>query len=340
MYRVGIIGVGQIAYSIDHDNSRKFIWSHAKAYEFHRDTNLVAVTDLKNNINTDFIEDYPEVIFYDNYLAMIKSSRLEFVSICSPTPTHLEVVSNIASIDSIKGIFLEKPVGKNYEDSLEISQICQENNIVLISNYMRRWDYKYNHIEEVISNNSLGKLQTIIASGNTSLLTSACHLIDLMLMYGKDEDWVVGDLQQDYIRNVDGIQDHGGSAMIKFKSGVCGFLRAVSKTEKNLMFSIDLYFEDGNIKIYEPWTNDDQSILEVMRFLPREDDRYNALYADNSNLFIKKNERMLDAISDMIKCVKKGGIPKSGSLNALKVHKVIENIKLSSFSGRPINYDN
>ena len=90
---------------------------------------------------------------------------------------------------------------------------------------MRRWDYKYNHIEDVISNNSLGKLQTIIASGNTSLLTSACHLIDLMLMYGKDEDWVVGDLQQDYIRNVDGIQDYGGSAMIKFKSGVCGFLK-------------------------------------------------------------------------------------------------------------------
>ena len=55
MYRVGIIGVGQIAYSIDHDNTRKFIWSHAKAYEFHRNTNLVAATDLKNNINTDFI---------------------------------------------------------------------------------------------------------------------------------------------------------------------------------------------------------------------------------------------------------------------------------------------
>lgn len=33
MYDVGIIGLGQIAYSIDKDPNRKIIWSHIKAYE-------------------------------------------------------------------------------------------------------------------------------------------------------------------------------------------------------------------------------------------------------------------------------------------------------------------
>ena len=33
MYKVGIIGLGQIAYHIDKDPNRKIIWSHIKAYE-------------------------------------------------------------------------------------------------------------------------------------------------------------------------------------------------------------------------------------------------------------------------------------------------------------------
>ena len=56
MYRVGIIGVGQIAYSIDHDNSRKFIWSHAKAYELHKKTKLVTASDIKD-INANFCKN-------------------------------------------------------------------------------------------------------------------------------------------------------------------------------------------------------------------------------------------------------------------------------------------
>ena len=33
MYRVGVIGLGQIAYNIDKDPNRKIIWSHIKAYQ-------------------------------------------------------------------------------------------------------------------------------------------------------------------------------------------------------------------------------------------------------------------------------------------------------------------
>ena len=56
MYRVGIIVEGQIGYSIDLDNARKFIWSHAKAYELHKKTKLVAVSDLKD-INANFCKN-------------------------------------------------------------------------------------------------------------------------------------------------------------------------------------------------------------------------------------------------------------------------------------------
>ena len=337
MYRTGVIGVGQIGFSIDYDNIRKFIWSHVKAYKLHSQTELVAVTDILNN-NEKFIDDYPEVNFFDDYIEMLEQSNLDIVSICTPTPTHLDIVKNIASFPSLKAIFLEKPVGQNYFESSQINKICKSNNIVLCSNYMRRWDDKYSYVNNFIKRGDFGKLQTIIATGNTSLLTSACHLIDLMLMFGNDVEWIAGDLQEDYIRNVDGIKDHGGTAMVKFKDGVCGFLKAVSKVETNNMFCIELFFDDGKIKIDEPFIKDDQSVIELFQFMPR-DDRYKALFKIKKNISIKKNERMLDSITDLIECINTGSTPKSSGINALEIHKFIESIKKSSYKSKMIKYE-
>ena len=338
MYRAGIVGVGQIAFSIDYDLNRKFIWSHAKAYRLHDQIEFVAATDIKN-INDKFEKDYPEVDFFNNYIKMFECHSLDIVSICTPTPTHLEVVKNIINFPSLKAIFIEKPVGQNYLESTEIDKICKSNNVILCSNYMRRWDDKYTHLNSLIKSNYLGKLQTIIATGNTSLLTSACHLIDLMLMYGNEIEWVAGDLQEDYIRIIDGIEDHGGTAMVKFKNGACGFLKAVSKIETNNLFCLELFFEDGKIKIDEPFIKDDQSVIEEFQFMPRGDDRYKSLFKINKNLAIKKNERMLDAISDLISCIETGGTPKSSGSNAIEVHKFIESIKNSFSESNIINYE-
>lgn len=338
MYQAGIIGVGQAGYTINFDKTRKFIWSHAKAYSAHSQTNLVAVSDI-HNLDSRFSKDYPHVIFFNDYLSMLEKSKLDIVSICTPPRTHLEIIESIVNFSSLKAIFLEKPAGQNFSEAVQIEKLCRLNNIVLATNYMRRWDYSFCYVSELIESNSLGRLQTIIALGNTSLLTSASHLIDLMILFGKEIKWIVGDLQENYIRNVDGINDHGGSAMVKFDNEVCGFLKAVSKNETNLMFCIELFFEDGKIKINEPFTKDDQSIIEIMRFLPREDNRYKALSKSLDHNPIKTNERMLDAITDILECIDSGNLPKSSGQNAKEVHKFIEGMKKSFSTLKIISYE-
>ena len=338
MYRSGIIGVGQAGYTFDFDKTRKFIWSHAKAYKFHKKTKLVAVSDI-DTLDHRFNEDYPNVIFFKDYISMLEKSKLDIVSICTPTHTHLEIIKSISQQSSLKAIFLEKPVGQNLSEAVQIDKICKSNNIVLATNYMRRWDYSYNFVNGLIESQSLGKLETIIALGNTSLLTSASHLIDLMIFFGKEINWVVGDLQENYIRNVNGINDHGGTAMVKFDNDVCGFLKAVSKNETNLIFSFELFFEDGKVKISEPFIEDDQCVVEIMRFVPRTDNRYKALAKTEEKSLIKANERMLDAISDILKCAENGISPKSSGQNAIEVHKFIESMKRSFSTLKIVNYE-
>ena len=46
MYNVGIIGLGQIAYSIDNDPARKITWSHINAYKKSKDTQVISICDI------------------------------------------------------------------------------------------------------------------------------------------------------------------------------------------------------------------------------------------------------------------------------------------------------
>jgi predicted dehydrogenase len=334
VYKSAIIGVGQIGYKIDFDPNRKFIWSHSKAYSCHKLINLVAISDSNDKYCQNFSTDFPDVKTYNSYLKMLDEHEIQIVSICAPTKFHFSIVNEISKYESVKAIFIEKPVGNSYDDCLNIKRICEEKNIILASNYMRRWDSKYQYIKEIINNNQFGKMQTIVAYGATSMLTSASHLIDLMLFYGGDTSLVFGELQKDYVRKVNGIDDHGSVAFIKFKKGGFGFLKALSKNNNNFMFELDILFEDGRLTINEPWINDDQSLIKVMNFLPRNnnsDCSYRCLKPYLNKLH--SNERMIDAITDIISCIQDGRLnPLSNGKNALEVHKVIRDIKNASLN--------
>lgn len=335
MYSAGIIGVGQIGYAIDNDPTRDYIWSHAKTYNQHPLTKLYAVSDIDSNLCNDFSKSYGNVKTYSNYIDMVNEMKIEIVSICTPTPTHLSIVREIVTKESIKAIFIEKPMGGSKEESINIKRLCDDNNVVLATNYMRRWDNKYKYVEKIIREKKLGKLQTIVAYGATSLLTSACHLVDLLIYFGGEFEWCVGDLQQDYVRIVDGVEDPGAIAMIKFKNGGHCFLKATSKNDKNFMFEIDVMCDCGRLNIKEPWDNNDLSDLCIHEFLPRNSDktgRYMTLKQKQYKDSVISNERMIDAVGDIINCIESiyKIEPASSGLNAIGVHEIIEGIKHSS----------
>ena len=338
-YKASVIGIGQIGHEIDRDLTRKFIWSHTKAYSSNPSIELVAISDINSDLRQNFEKEYPQVKAYKNYINMLQENKIQIISICIPTILHLKIVKEIVQqYTSIEAIFIEKPVGGNHQEAVEIENICRKNNIVLASNYMRRWDFKYKHAQEIIKSEDLGKVQTIVAYGATSLLTSASHLVDLILFFGGKVKWIIGELQEDYVRRVSNVEDHGGVAFMKFKEHGHGFLKATSINDENFMFEIDILLEKGRISIVESWDGNDQSDMRIMKFKPRNSDKtgkYKTLRKDNNSV-LKSNERMTDAVSDIIKCINSGKIPDSGGENAIEVHQIIESIKLSSGSNQKI----
>ena len=328
--RVGIVGLGQIAWAIDEDPYRDTLWSHAEAYRRHNSTEIVAVCDIDRSRMTAFEGKYGPVRCHSDVAGMLSASELDVVSVCVPTAAHEEVVAEIVSRSSARAIFCEKPMGWDEDMARRIARLCERSGRVIVVNYMRRWDCHYVAIKQIVDAGTFGALTAITAYGATALLTSASHLIDLLLMYGGTPAWVSGDLQTDYVRRVNGVDDPGGAAFIKFAGGAHGFLKATSASPQHYMFDLDLLFADGRIVI-----GDDGRTCRQWRFIDTPTST-GLGYKTLSEVPVEHRlgrPRLLAAIDDVIACFDSPKQPASNASNAVDVHRIISLIKESSSHG-------
>lgn len=330
MYKVGIIGLGQIAYFIDKDPNRKIIWSHVKAYQNTENTKITAIC---GNSNLDLVKQIQKdeniEKGYIDYNKMLEENDFDIVSICTPIEFHYDIAKKCMET-GVKAIFCEKTLSYSIEEAKSILELSKKYNIVFAVNYILRWDNINKQIKKLIEENAIGKIYTIVGYGATALHTSASHIIDLMLYFTNSEaEYVVGEKQTDFIREVHGVSDHGGCGIIKFKSGTIGFIKAVSTSPFKYMLEMDIMGENGRIRLY----NNGNS-FELYQYKQVDNNEagsgYESLILTKQYNRDYENERMLDAVHNIIECLENGGQPISNASTALESVKIIEGIKLSS----------
>ena len=94
MYNVGIIGLGQIAYSIDNDPARKITWSHINAYKKSKDTHVISICDIDETQVKKISQECDIYSGYTDYREMLKNEDLDIVSICTPINTHVQIIKD------------------------------------------------------------------------------------------------------------------------------------------------------------------------------------------------------------------------------------------------------
>lgn len=122
MYRAGIIGCGFIGWKAPD--------SHAQAYMDCADTVLYGACDNKNPVPLPKGKGA-----YTDYLAMVKTGRLDIVSVCTPPETHCQIVCGIAPY--VKAIYCEKPIALTLEDADRMIETCHKHNVILQINHQR-----------------------------------------------------------------------------------------------------------------------------------------------------------------------------------------------------------
>ena len=143
---IGIIGLGRIGKM------------HAK--NIHQNLpmfNLKSVADPAPDV--DFIQSLENISFSKNIDNIISDKTIDAVIVCSPTPTHYEIIKKCAT--HRKHVFCEKPISFAEDEVRELITIKEKENIFIQVGLNRRFDRDFLLAKEKIDSGMLGDIHTI-----------------------------------------------------------------------------------------------------------------------------------------------------------------------------------
>lgn len=150
--RVGIVGAGAIA--------RR---GHLPAYGSIPDVEVVGIADRDRLLAKKVAEEFKIPRHCGTCEELLEDNSITMVDVCTPTPTHLEIVGTAANRG--RHILVEKPLASSLHDAREIKRIVTENGIKLC--VVQNWRYfpSVTAAKQRISGGYLGKLVTVHGLG-------------------------------------------------------------------------------------------------------------------------------------------------------------------------------
>lgn len=229
-YRTGIIGTGNISLM------------HALGYHYCERTQLVAVCDIHQEQIHRYLEraanlppelqgsiEPDRLTTYSDMLEMVEKEKLDLVSVSTHVDSHCEIVLKLVEQGIVKGIICEKPIAVNLADGQRMVDACERAGIGLAIGHLRRFGPHFRKPLELIEAGAIGELTSIWATSPSGedLLWMGTHTADLLLMYGGEVDWLMGQIGEILPeRTGPGGYPLASPAMglMRFRSGVLGVI--------------------------------------------------------------------------------------------------------------------
>lgn len=149
---VAIIGTGNIAggYDEKREAGDTGIYTHAGAYAAHGGFELKTVFDLDGERAAGFCHIWKAGRRVTD-LGAIYSSYYDIISVCSPAPTHFDIVRDIFTASCCRTIFVEKPLAMEIGQIEELIRLSALSNIHLVVNFQRRNEPVHREIRDLIA---------------------------------------------------------------------------------------------------------------------------------------------------------------------------------------------
>lgn len=248
-YRSGVIGCGSIGSTIE-DRWRAGSMrmglpaGHASVYASFPHTELIAGADTNETRRVEFAERWqlhPDRL-YASYLDMLEHEDLALVSVATPTKSHAEIGLECVQ-RGISAIYLEKPIASCLADADRLVAACQQANVPLTVNHVRRGDVIYRKARHLVDEGAIGELHSMVAHFGGGLMWIGTHALDLLNFFNGDTpvQWITGALE-------DGQEfDPGGSAFILYENGVRAFVNGSAR--EPMSFRVEVIGRAGRIVI-------------------------------------------------------------------------------------------
>ncbi|WP_306061586.1 Gfo/Idh/MocA family protein [Natronococcus wangiae] len=196
-YDVAFIGTGPEPDNPVWGESAAMAYHHAAAYEEDDRCSLVACADIVEENASAFADrnsiDASNV--FTNYERMLRETEPDVVSVCTPVPTHADIVIDCANADGLRAIHCEKPMADTMAASRRMVEVCADRGVQLTFNHQRRVATPSRRAAELVEEGAVGDVARVeLATKN--LFDAGTHLIDLCnaILGDRPAAWVMGQI--------------------------------------------------------------------------------------------------------------------------------------------------
>ena len=252
MYKVGIIGLGNIAsrYSTPAD---AYPYCHTGGIRLCETTTLVAVADMSEERRAEFQKVWgpafpaDSINYYETDTALLENEDLDIVAVCVRGPHHFKVMQNVLKAD-IRAIFLEKPAGCSLEEVDTMTAGADAKGIPIVVDYTRHWAPHLIRLQSLIKDGLIGEVETVIGYCGGGILSFAIHTTDMICQFaGYDPVSVTGFVQGGgEVPTPYEAEPAIVGSTIRFASGVTGF--HVGNHGARGGFSVDVLGSEGKVE--------------------------------------------------------------------------------------------
>lgn len=254
-FRLGVIGLGRIAYTLEEDELRQKPCTHLGGWLLQPGVRLVAACDSDEKKREAFALKYPDVTLYEDYKSMLVNESLDLVSICAYATERAEMVIN-SSDAGVRGIWCEKTVAASLAECDAMLDAAHRNGTKVLVSHMRRWRPLYVKVKALLDEAVIGEVESVSVQFSSNMLHTGTHAFDILRMWFGDVDKVKARLNTLDDSDQSGYSyqsqqkintDFGGTAEICFKNGVRAFIHGEPKGY--FRFEFEIIGSEGMIRV-------------------------------------------------------------------------------------------
>lgn len=245
MFRVLIIGAGNIASGYDNPESECFL-THAHAFSTHPGFELIGFVDPNTN-NAEVAAKKWKVNAFSNIDQALASYKdIDVFCITVPDHLHYNLLRQVAEYNP-KLVFTEKPLTDTLNQALIIQKLYKDLNIPILINFKRAFVPEIIEIIQKVKQNAFGELKSCFAFYNRGLKHNGSHMIDLFTRFTDCKSLVLKQI----IDSLDDYSKHDLSYSIVAETdmGASFILKSFDGVEYPI-FELDLHYKFGRIRLF------------------------------------------------------------------------------------------
>lgn len=243
----GIIGCGKIGSEFaDDPKMRGDIFTHAEAYSLHPETHLAAICDINPSRLEKCGERWNVKARFRTIADMLRNTRLDILSVCTPDKTHYAILKEILTADTgIRAILCEKPLAWEESQAEEIISLAERRHINLTVVYLRRFAQNIRTLKATLDANELGDIQAIAGWYTKGVRHNGTHWFDLLRFLVGEVRWVEA---WNHLR--DDPEDPTLDVMLGLTEGPVASLRACD-AHHYAIFEMEIMGTQGRIRLID-----------------------------------------------------------------------------------------